>query len=80
MGFCMVCKEGNSVTNGLFRLPKFEAKRNLWIKVLKLDANILKQTEKDFRVCFRHFKDSDYRCFGKQMRLKPGKPVLRVPM
>ena len=77
MGYCMVCKEGSD-TNGHFRLPKFEAKRKLWIEQLKLDANILNHTQKDFRVCFRHFKDSDYRIFGKQMRLKPGKVLTMV--
>ena len=75
MGYCFVCK-ADGESNGLYRLPKKDEKRKMWLKNLKVDDYYLK-TKKDFRVCFRHFQDSDYRTIGTTRitatrRLKPG--------
>ena len=72
MGYCFVCKAyGDS--NGLYRLPKKDGKRKMWLKNLKLGIkNLEVETKKDLRVCFRHFQDGDYRIIGTTRRLKPG--------
>ena len=71
MGYCFVCKAyGDS--NGLYRLPKKDEKRKMWLKNLNVDDFFLKP-KKDVRVCYRHFQGSDYRTIGDTRRLKPGK-------
>ena len=73
MGYCFVCKAlGDS--NGLFRLPKNELKRKSWVQSLQKGFASPLQTSKDnLRVCFRHFRDSDYKLTGTTLRLKPGR-------
>ena len=68
MGYCFVCKAQGD-TNGLYRLPKKDEKRKIWMKNLGF---YFLETKKDVRVCFRHFQDSDYRIIGTTRRLKPG--------
>ena len=73
MGYCFVCKAVGD-GDGLYRLPKKDKKRKMWLKNLKLgimDDDLLK-TKKDVRVCFRHFRDIDYKIIGTTRRLKPG--------
>ena len=73
MGYCFVCKAlGDS--NGLFRLPQKEAKRKNWVDALQKGyTSPLQTSKKDLRVCFRHFRDSDYKLTGATLRLKPGR-------
>ena len=75
MGYCFVCK-ADGESNGLYRLPKKDKKRKMWLKNLKLglkvDDDYFLETKKQLRVCFRHFQDSDYRIIGTTRRLKPG--------
>ena len=73
MGYCFVCKAlGDS--NGLFRLPQKEAKRKNWVDALQKGyTSPLQTSKKDLRVCFRHFRDSDYKLTGTTLRLKPGR-------
>ena len=76
MGYCFVCKAiGDG--DGLYRLPKKDERRKMWLKNLELgirnfeEEDYFLETKKDVRVCFRHFQDSDYRTTGTTRRLKP---------
>ena len=73
MGYCFVCKAlGDS--NGLFRLPQKELRRKNWVDALQKGfTSPLQTSKKDLRVCFRHFRDSDYKLTGATLRLKPGR-------
>ena len=77
MGYCFVCK-ADGESNGLYRLPKKDKKRKMWLKSLKMWTKNLEvddyflKTKKDLRICFRHFQDSDFRIIGTTRRLKPG--------
>ena len=70
MGFFIVCRAFGKV-GGLHRFPKKEEKRKIWMKSLKLGDYFL-DTKKEIRVCFRHFRDSDYILVGTRKSLKPG--------
>ena len=70
MGFCIVCNAVGD-TSGLYRLPKSREKRKIWIENLKMSKYYV-DTEKDVRVCFRHFRDTNYKLTATYLRLKPG--------
>ena len=67
---CIICHNYNDdFGKGFFILPKNIPKRKRWIFSAKLE---------DFyqnnggRVCFRHFKDTDFNTNLKRLSLRPG--------
>ena len=77
MGYCFVC-QADGETSGLYRLPANEKRRSNWLNSLKMGGSYFSETKKDIRVCFRHFRDSDYKLTGTTLRLKPGMQLLHI--
>ena len=77
MGYCFVC-QADGETSGLYRLPANEKRRTAWLNSLKMGGSYFSETKKDIRVCFRHFRDSDYKLTGTTLRLKPGMQLLYI--
>ena len=74
LAWCRSQTDGDKKSGGFFRLPSL-AKQREYRRLVVEGAGlpeIYKEKEGDFRLCFRHYKETDFDTKGQRLKLKKG--------
>ena len=74
---CVSCRLHGDEGGAFFRLPKNQITRKIWVERLELSDWFL-TTDKVYRVCFRHFHQSQFKTSGKYITLQKGMHLIIV--
>ena len=82
LAWCRSQTDGDKKSGGFFRLPSLAKQREYRGLVVEGAGlpEIYKEKEGDFRLCFRHYKETDFDTKGQRLKLKKGiiEPICKL--